>query len=645
MIDDNRPAYKALAAEAIYINDKINDITYKVPSDDDYWKQWSGMNEEALNKSLAYYEAELAMLQESVDDTPQYDTNGKYVIYNQGKTDTWYGGKLSEAQNGYGGYGTYYEITTYIIPNIKIALNNLTILPSDPRYKDPIEQVDYDWDLYGIVELENQIKNLENQYRILKDEYGEAWPDRDTEQANEIMGANAWNKEYYETQRQEFIKLNNAVGPNGSAYTHLDKLYLERDGTNRKGEKVSDEAVAASLNGQLSVILAQMAPYKKYYDLPSQFTEEELAQIYPLMMDTDYTNSNIAMQETDTAVTRVELEQDLLEDCIDKVSELSQPQISFTTELDNLYRIEAFKNLRKDLKLLNYIHLAVRDDYIVKLRVVGISWNPCDITEELTLEFSNMITTRSGRTDFTDILNTENNRGQRNSIQIGANGQIGGSGEAIDYLTNLMQALSGTGIFKKAVKNTVTNPISGVGMSSVTEEEFMYALKTVPGMSRFVLDTARASALDTDDVIMQGGKIKAGFINAKYIAVDKVMSTNYVQATALDVYSNSGTLIDLTTGAISAKNFAVDADGNGYFRGTVSSAKIISSVIQNAESNPTFSVSAEGVITSRNADGTSETVINAGKFTTNTANITGGTLKVGKKFQVDADGTFTCKGG
>ena len=87
---------------------------------------------------------------------------------------------------------------------------------------------------------------------------------------------------------------------------------------------------------------------------------------------------------------------------------------------------------------MNYIHLGVRDDYVVKLRVVGISWNPCDIDEKLTLEFSNMITSRSGRTDFTDIINSENNRGQKNSITIGANGQISGSGDSIDYLTNLM---------------------------------------------------------------------------------------------------------------------------------------------------------------------------------------------------------------
>ena len=580
LIAEKRAEYKALAEESVRISDEISDITYKVPADENYWKTWNGLNEEALNKSLAYYRNEIAMLQESVDDTPQYDEDGKYVSYNQGKTDEWYENKLAMAENGYGGYGTYYETVTYIIPNILIALNNLYIVSTDPNYQQPIQAVEYDWELYGIVELQAQIKNLTTQFDSLKNYYGSEWPDVETPEAAAIMGAHAWNKEFYLKQRQEYLRLYNEIGPNGSAYIYLDELYLKRDGTDRQGNPVSDEAVSESLNGQLSAVMEQMAPYKAYNDLESFFTEEEMAEIYPLLIDTDYSNTNIQIQETDTAVTKIGIEQELLDDCLDKVSELSQPQITFTSELDNLYRIDAFKDLRKDLKLLNYIHLGVRDDYPVKLRVVGISWNPCDINSSLTLEFSNMITSRSGRSDFTDIISAENNRGQKNGISIGANGQIAGTGNSIDYLTNLMEALSGTGIFKKAVKNTVSNPVTGVA-SNVTEDEFMYALKTVPGMSRFVLDSAQVAELDSGETIMTGGKIKTGFINAKYIAVDQISSPMY-EDDPLSVYSLSGMRINLNAprtnpdtglteyvGTITAPNFAIDEDGNAYLRGTI----------------------------------------------------------------------------
>ena len=181
MIEDARPEYRVLAEQAIDLNAEISEITYRVPSDEDYWQHWDDMNEEALNKSLAYFREELYVLQEAVDDTPRYDADGKYVPYNQGKTDEYYETKMVLAGHNFDGYGTYYEIVTYIIPNIEIALNNLTLLPTDPRYQDYIEQLNYDWELYGIVELEAQIKNLENQFRLLKDYYGNEWPATETE--------------------------------------------------------------------------------------------------------------------------------------------------------------------------------------------------------------------------------------------------------------------------------------------------------------------------------------------------------------------------------------------------------------------------------------------------------------------------------
>lgn len=834
LIQDKRQAYKELAAEAIKISFQISDITYKVPADANYWKNWQGMNQQGLKKSKSYYLNQLAILQESVDDTPRYDSEGKYIPYNQSKTDDWYETRLANSQNGYGGYGTYYEIVTYILPNINVALNNLNKVTTDPTYQEYVK-LDYDWELYGIVELEAKIKSLQTQLQSLKGYYGSEWPDIQTQAAAAIMASHAWNKEFYNKQREEYLKLDAAVGTGQgghppTAYTYLDELYTLRDGTDHQGIPVSDEAVQNSMNGRLSEIRSQMQPYALIYNLqkfpgdqecasvledwlqeqddhreriaalsgvvagiksqikskmygvpesgnefqisdygsvdlakqiakwtkeladmqeaygtywpnpmgsmqqqadyreilaargwtPSEYYEkstryshlvtlvgddnvanttlsslyddiedlneqlqqamqdlkeqqnadyswqtyidglgfepyfnnEDLSQIYPLLIDTDYSNTNIAMQETDTALSRIDVEQELLDDCLDKVSELSQPQITFSSDLDNLYRIEVFKDLRKDLKLLNYIHLGIRDDYTVKLRVVGISWNPCDIDSTLTLEFSNMITSRSGRSDFTDIISAENNRGSKNGISIGANGQIGGSGQSMDYLTNLMQALSGTGIFKKVVRNTVTNPTTGVS-NLVTDQEFTYAMKTVPGISRFVLDAARIADMQEGDTIISGGKVKTGFINARYIAVEQITSATYSPPVQGSVYSEVGMSINLNAkdsqnrggkGTITAPNFAIDADGNAYFRGTVTGSTIIASTIQNAVNNPTFSVSSAGVITSRGVgenDQVYQTLISGGHITTNDISVSGGSLDIGNgTFLVDYEGNL-----
>lgn len=163
-------------------------------------------------------------------------------------------------------------------------------------------------------------------------------------------------------------------------------------------------------------------------------------------------------------------------------------------------------------------------------------------------------------------------------------------------------------------------------------------------MSRFVLDSAQAAELDSGDTIMEGGKIKTGFINAKYIAVDQISSPMF-NDDAQSVYSLKGMRINLNAprfnsdtnqteyvGTIKAPNFAIDEEGDAYFRGdisasditggTISGATVIGSIIKNDEINPTFEVTSGGKITSKNAAGTSQTTIEGGLITTNNVNIT-----------------------
>jgi len=101
-------------------------------------------------------------------------------------------------------------------------------------------------------------------------------------------------------------------------------------------------------------------------------------------------------------------------------------------QLDNFFRlpdyamwVEEFLPDAYDpvpIGLLKFIRVEVRRDYNVKLRVIGYRWNPCEVTPELTLEFSNFIVGRSGRSDLTELLELSNYRGSKNSIKIGNGG-------------------------------------------------------------------------------------------------------------------------------------------------------------------------------------------------------------------------------
>lgn len=152
----------------------------------------------------------------------------------------------------------------------------------------------------------------------------------------------------------------------------------------------------------------------------------------------------------------------------------------------------------------------------VKLRVTGITWNPCDVTEDLTLEFSNMITSRSGRTDLTELLDTENNRGSKNSISFGT----GDSDSEKEYLSSMLQQLVKMGAFKTAVGN-----IAGSTTANLDEAR----------INTLVSNFINASKIKVDNIEGDKGSFNEFF--TKYLD-SEVISTNLING-------SNGDFIDL----------------------------------------------------------------------------------------------------
>lgn len=253
-----------------------------------------------------------------------------------------------------------------------------------------------------------------------------------------------------------------------------------------------------------------------------EFTAADMAIVEPLLIDSDYVNSNIISTSVDTSVSRFDRQQELFDDSVDKLSELCQPQYRFTTNLDNLYRLPEFEDFAEDLKLLTYIRLGIRDDYSVKLRVVGITWNPCEITPDLELEFSNMISSRSGRTDYVDILQTENERASKNSVALGT----GNSDTDKEYLTNLLNLMITNRLFTNAVSNITGIANGGTADSAGNAGTANYAATAGTAATALTANTA-TNAINIDP----SGNISS--IISDYIRANKI-DVGYITGDAAD---------------------------------------------------------------------------------------------------------------
>lgn len=545
--EGHREEYIQLSKKWAEYNEAANELEYRVPSDDLNIDQWDDMNEEGLNESLKYYNTLLTSLQVSVD--PDWKGSGNnydgYVPWKKedGSVDhERYLEALWNQDNGYGGYYTYYDVLNYVIPNIEIALKNLN-LPDDDK-QDYIDDWETNWDLYGVTELKAKKEDYNNQLKKLKD-YAKPW-DELTEDEKKLHT----NEDNYNIYHNQYVEISEAM-------KGLDEAIKERESEKQDYLDKMDE-----ITKQRNALADKASLDNKEYG----FTTKDLITIHSLFHDTDYQNTNIISTSIDTSVTEIDREKELYNDSVSKLSEVSQPQYKFAVQLDNLFRIEEFKHWKGDVQLLKFIRLGIKDDYSVKVRIIGITWNPCEITPDITLEFSSMITSRSGRTDLTDLLNSENNRGSENSISIGT----GNSDSDKEYLTKLLQLMINTGMFKDAVGD-----IAG-GTTGVVDELTI---------QRLFADYIKSAYIDVDHIV--GDKAEFQELFAKYIDSEYIV-TQIIQG-------ENGDFIDFINGHMDIHQISTDLitgrDGNtfiDFLKNEIQTSTIKADQITGIEDSKTF---------------------------------------------------------
>ena len=186
-----------------------------------------------------------------------------------------------------------------------------------------------------------------------------------------------------------------------------------------------------------------------------QFSAKDIIVIKRLYIDNTYENNNIITTSIDDIVTSIEVAKELYEDATEQLSIVSQPQLTFETDIDNLLCLPEFKDY--DFNPGNFIFLEYYDDYYIKVRLSSITFNPCIPTESLSVSFTNYITSNAERTDLTSILGLSKDGGSS-----GSSGGSGGSNSVseIDNLSNtLIYKLLNSEEFGSRVTNVILDTI------------------------------------------------------------------------------------------------------------------------------------------------------------------------------------------
>ncbi len=289
----------------------------------------------------------------------------------------------------------YQSYTEWIIPNIKIAKENL-LLPDDDK-KDYLDGWKYDWKLYGTNELKVMMETFDNQMQSAKG-YEKAWSELTKDEQKKYI-----NQTTYDTIHEQYAK---AKEHYDGASAQYDKLTKEVNTYQAKMDSAQTEmnTIAASVNIKNSDF---------------GFTEHELKVLSMLYIESDYENENFLVTTIMTQVDKIDEELKLLDEAKTELSERSRPQYSFSCNLDNLFNLPEFKSWHSEVEVGNFIRLETTESHQEKLRITSISFNPCKRDNDLSINFANMIISRGTRSDLSTLFDASYSS-SKNSISYGS---------------------------------------------------------------------------------------------------------------------------------------------------------------------------------------------------------------------------------
>lgn len=155
------------------------------------------------------------------------------------------------------------------------------------------------------------------------------------------------------------------------------------------------------LNEQLLTIQRSMAQISEECAMNNNFTEDQIKELSKFIREESINSDNYVITDEMTDAERVEMLEDMLAYGEDELRKVAQPQIQFSASIVNLFNMKEFDGVSVDFNRGNFVHIILRDDYVVKARLVNMSFDFFDFSN-ITATFSNVNKT-IGKTLYTDI--------------------------------------------------------------------------------------------------------------------------------------------------------------------------------------------------------------------------------------------------
>lgn len=376
-----------------------------------------------------------------------------------------------------------------------------------------IKAYETDWKLYGISELKVKISTYDSCIKELKKSgYADGY--------NPLSG---YEEAYFTQMHQKYLDYLNLKD---QAEAALKERQAEYDKAKKPEIQEKRNQIAKD------VLLENFGKVQNKY---SAFTDKETYIIKSLYSQSTYTNENIIVTTLDSTADAVDKSKVLYDDALEELYVESHPQYTYTDDVENVYALPEFKEYHEQLAVNDFVRVGITDTNYIKLRVIEITYNPCDLDESMEVTFSNIIQYKAKRNDYNTLLNDALNTSNRNGGRVNSVNKSSTS----DYVitSEAIKQIFSNPLFNSMLGGTVTGG-TGSGGTITADTIIAELVKAKEGVfDKLTVDTAFMKYLDVK--LISADKITTRILEAEQANIEKlsakIIESNQINADMINV--------------------------------------------------------------------------------------------------------------
>lgn len=326
------------------------------------------------------------------------------------------------------------------------------------------------------------------------------------------------------------------------------------------------------LKDKQSEIGVQMDAIISDIDMTNNFTDKQLKELSLFIREGELSSDNYVVTETMTDSERMDMLNEMLEFGRKELRRISQPQYQFSASLINLCAIPEFDRNVELFNVGNYIHIILRDDYIVKAKILKIKVNFLDVNDfDVTFGTLSKLNGSNQFTDITQAINTA--ASVATTVSFNASHWNKANKEVTDINEMLAGGLLAAGESLKTARSDVEIDDRGIIISNTPESTYqndkifigdgkiMFSddgLKTIKTAIGHLTYTKKGTTYTDFGVLAQ-------FLIAGYIAGSTIEGNEIIGGTITGSRFNNGngTFSVDESGILSATKGRIGCDKNG----------------------------------------------------------------------------------